>query len=261
MLAVPTVPPLVIAHRGASGVAPEHTFAAWDLALAVGADYLEQDLQMTRDGVLVVLHDDELDRTARGPAAACSGPVRQRTLEQLRSCEVGSWFDERFAGEPIPTLAEVLERYAGRARFYIETKSPEAAPRMEEALVELLADRDLVTGDGSVVLQSFSAESLRHLARLAPSLPRVQLIGGNTRSATIRRSLADIADYADGIGPAERRVDGRLVAEAHAHGLFVHAYTVNDPARMEALRRLGVDGMFTDRPDVLRELLDTASAP
>lgn len=251
--------PVIIAHRGASGLAPEHTFTSWDLALAAGADYLEQDLQMTRDGVLVVLHDEELDRTARGPVEACTGPVRERTLEDLRRCEVGGWFDERFAGEPVPTLEEVLERYAGRARFYIETKSPEEAPGMEEALVDALAEHDLL-GGGSVILQSFSAASLRRLEQLAPELPRVQLVAGRTRTGAIRGALAGIAAYADGIGPAHRRVTADLVRDAHANGLFVHPYTVNDTARMEALWRLGVDGMFTDRPDLLRRLLDSGSA-
>jgi glycerophosphoryl diester phosphodiesterase len=135
---------LVIAHRGASAYAPEHTLAAYDRALEMGADYIEQDLQMTADGELVVLHDDTLDRTTRG--AGCRGRVIERTLAEVKRCDAGSWFAERnpararpeFAGERVPTLHEVFERYAGRARFYIETKNPEEAPGMEEALVALL---------------------------------------------------------------------------------------------------------------------------
>jgi len=136
----------LIAHRGASWDAPEHTFAAWDLALDAGADFIEQDLRLTRDGALVVFHDDSLDRTARGPAVACTGLIRDRSLEELAACEVGSWFNAkyperaaaRFVGERIPTLDSVLTRYAGRARFYIETKDPLESPGMEEALVALL---------------------------------------------------------------------------------------------------------------------------
>ncbi|HKK93888.1 MAG TPA: glycerophosphodiester phosphodiesterase family protein, partial [Longimicrobiales bacterium] len=142
----------VIAHRGASAYLPEHTFAAWDRAVELGADYIEQDLQMTADGVLVVLHDDTLDRVARGPAEDCTGPVSGKTLAQLQRCEVSSWKIEalRAAGESsraaelaalppqrIPTLQEVFERYGsdGSVRYYIEIKSPEDAPGME---VELL---------------------------------------------------------------------------------------------------------------------------
>src|SRR5262245_58786795 len=93
-------PVLNIGHRGASGYAPEHTFAAYDLARALGADYLEQDLQLTSDGVLVVLHDTTLDRTARGLAANCTGLVADKTLAQIKTCDVGTWFNEAN-----PTLA------------------------------------------------------------------------------------------------------------------------------------------------------------
>ena len=124
--------PLNIGHRGASGHAPEHTFPAYDLALADGADYIEQDLQLTKDGVLIVLHDATLDRTARGPQENCTGPVIGKTLAQIRTCDAGTWFNERFpdrarpeyAGLVIPTLDEVFTRYGNRVRYYIETKNP-----------------------------------------------------------------------------------------------------------------------------------------
>src|SRR4029078_9787698 len=89
-------PVLNIGHRGASGYAPEHTIASYDLALALGADYIEQDLQLTKDGVLVVLHDPTLDRTARGEAANCTGLVIEKTLAQVKTCDVGSWFNDAF---------------------------------------------------------------------------------------------------------------------------------------------------------------------
>ena len=90
-------PVLAIGHRGASGYAPEHTIASYDLALALGADYIEQDLQLTKDGVLVVLHDPTLDRTARGPAENCTGSRRStKTLAQIKTCDVGSWFNDAF---------------------------------------------------------------------------------------------------------------------------------------------------------------------
>lgn len=257
--------PLVIAHRGASAYAPEHTHAAWELALDMGAHYIEQDLQMTRDGVLVVMHDDTLDRTARGPG--CTGRVIERSFDEIRGCSAGRWFDETrpgpagpgFADQRIPSLAEVLERYAGRARFYIETKNPAEAPGMEEALVALLHGHGL--GDGAVhdglpavILQSFSAESLRRLADLAPALPRVQLLSRESARRLVGRFGA-IAELAHAIGPSHRSVDARLIAAAATHGLAVHPYTVNDPAAMRRLLDLGVHGMFTDRPDVLVDVL------
>jgi len=138
---------LNIGHRGASGYAPEHTFASYDLALKLGADYLEQDLQQTKDGVLVVMHDETLDRTARGPAANCTGLVRDKTLAQIKTCDVGSWFNQanpsaarpEYVGLRVPTLEEVFRRYGKRVNYYIETKSPESADHMEEALLALLS--------------------------------------------------------------------------------------------------------------------------
>jgi glycerophosphoryl diester phosphodiesterase len=251
---------LVIGHRGASGYAPEHTFASYDLALELGADYLEQDLQMTRDGVLVVLHDDTLDRTTGG---ACRGRVVDHTLAELRACDVGSWFNAahpdrarpEFAGQQIPTLEEVLERYAGRASFYIETKNPEDAPGMEEALLNLLHRYDLrgpAATEWRVLVQSFSEASLQRVRALDGSLPLIQLIEARwATAATIRARLPEIAEYAVGIGPSWRDVDGALTTAARELCLEVHPYTVNEPARMQRLTDLGVSGMFTDFPDRL----------
>lgn len=258
---------LVIGHRGASGYAPEHTFASYDLALELGADYLEQDLQMTRDGVLVVMHDDTLERTTGG---ACRGRVLDRTLAELRDCEVGSWFNaahpERsrtaYAGEPIPTLDEVFARYGARASFYVETKNPDAAPGMEEALLELLDLHDLrepAADEWRVLIQSFSEASLRRIHEMDPSLPLIQLIRGRWATpATVRARLPEIAEYAVGIGPSWRDVDAAVVAAARGLCLEVHPYTVNEPARMTRLAELGVTGMFTDVPDQLLALRPAA---
>ena len=170
--ALSALPPVVnIGHRGASAYAPEHTIASYDLALEMGADYIEQDLQLTSDGVLVVLHDDTLDRTARGPAENCTGPVATKTLAQIRTCDVGSWFNEtrpalarpEYVGLTIPTLEEVFQRYRKRVNYYIETKSPDDAEQMEERLLELLDRyglRKLAARSWQVLIQSFSASSL-----------------------------------------------------------------------------------------------------
>jgi len=262
--AVEDAPTFVIAHRGFSAVAPEHTFAAWDLALEAGADYLEQDLQLTADGVLVVLHDDTLERTGRGDG--CAGPVRERTLDELGGCDVGTWFNQahpdrarpEYVGLRIPTFRQVIERYVGRARFYVETKNPEEAPGMEIALIELLREFDLIgeqPGPPPAIVQSFSHASLLTIARLEPSLPRVQLLPGDYSAEATIGLLPRIAEYARGIGPSHRNVTAQLVQAAMATGLWVHPYTVNERARMQQMLALGTRGMFTDRPDLLRELL------
>lgn len=261
---------LVIAHRGASGSAPEHTLAAYDLALEQGADHIEQDLQLTSDGVLVVLHDDTLDRTARGPAASCTGPVAEKTLAQVQECEVGSWFNEAnpdqadpaFAGERIPTLEEVLDRYGPDERYYIEIKAGDQQAAMVEGLLELLDEAGLGSpedGSRQVLVQSFSAETLRDLHAQRPDLPLVQLTPAG--AALDGAGLDDIATYAVGVGPPETGVDAALVEAAHERCLDVHPYTVDEPERMGELLDLGVDGMFTNSPDALVEQRDQHPAP
>ena len=250
---------LVIGHRGASGYAPEHTFASYDLALELGADFIEQDLQMTGDGVLVVLHDDTLDRTTGG---RCTGRVIDHTLEQVRACDVGSWFNtahpdrarDTYAGERVPTLEEVFERYGDRASFYIETKNPEEAPGMEHALLALLdrfALREPAKREWRVVIQSFSERSLRLIHDMDPDLPLIQLHHASEAPRSIEARLARTAEYAIGIGPSWRNVDASVTHAATALCLEVHPYTVNDPALMQRMAGLGVTGMFTDVPDVL----------
>jgi glycerophosphoryl diester phosphodiesterase len=262
---------LVIAHRGASGYAPEHTFAAYDLALEQGADYLEQDLQVTADGVLVVLHDATLDRTARGPAGSCTGAVADKTLAQIQTCDVGSWFndahperaDPAFVGLRIPTLEQVLRRYGSDARYYIEIKPLGPGSGVEEPLLGLLGEAGLLGGrtrTRPVLVQSFGPDVLASLHARRPDLPLVQLlpdVGPPVDAATLDRARG----YAVAIGPLAARVDETLVRAAHDRCLDLHAYTVDDPDEMARLLDAGVDGMFTNEPDVLRVALRDRSAP
>jgi glycerophosphoryl diester phosphodiesterase len=247
----PLGPVLSVAHRGASGHAPEHTFAAYDLALRMGADSIEQDLQLTRDGVLVVLHDETLDRTARGPAENCTGRVDAKTLAQIKTCDAGSWFSPEFAGERIPTLEEVFRRYGKRTNYYVEVKSPKTADRMEERLLALMDQYGLTRQAArrwQVLIQSFSAASLRRLHTLNPRLPLVRLFA-DSRSATIRASLDAVRTYAVGIAPSRAAVDERLLDAAHERCLAVHPYTLVGAAGHERFAGLGVDGGFSNFPD------------
>ncbi len=262
---------LNIAHRGASGTAPEHTIASYDRALKLGADYIEQDLQLTMDGVLVALHDETLDRTARGPAENCTGRVADKTLSQIKTCDVGSWFNQAFpeaarrsyVGLRIPTLEEVFKRYGKGVNYYIETKSPESSDRMEERLLDLLDRYGLRAGAAEqwqVLIQSFSPASLIKIhTQLDPSLPLIQLLPGGP--SIVNQALLDpISEYAVGIGPAQGSVDAALVQAAHARCLAVHPYTVNATSDMSALIGASVDGMFTNFPERLDSLLGRGAA-
>jgi len=268
-------PVLNIGHRGASGYAPEHTLPAYDLALKMGADYIEQDLQLTSDGVLVVLHDETLDRTARPTAESapgdCTGLVREKTLAQIKTCDVGTWFNEtypqyaqpEYVGLKIPTLEEVFQRYGKSANYYIETKSPESAPGMEEELLRLMDEYGLTepaADKWQVLIQSFSPASLQKIHDLDPSLPLIQLFFGTETSETIQARLDTTSAYAVGIGPSKGDVDAALVEAAHARCLDVHPYTVNETAEMEQLIAIGVDGMFTNFPDRLEAILGKDAA-
>jgi glycerophosphoryl diester phosphodiesterase len=229
----------------------------------MGAHYIEPDLQLTRDGVLVAMHDATLDRTARGPTEHCTGRVIDKTLAQVRTCDAGSWFNARFpasarseyVGLRVPTLDEIFQRYGTRVGYYIETKNPEEAPGMEDSLLALM-DRHGLRRPGSerrlVLIQSFSPASLRYIHARDASLPLVQLFGGSGLSSErVGATLDSVATYAIGIGPPFGIVDSALVAAAHARCLVVHPYTVNDTADMTSLLALGVDGMFTNFPDRL----------
>lgn len=261
----------VIAHRGASAYAPEHTFAAYDLALEQGADYLEQDVQLTADGELVVLHDGTLDRTVRGPAASCSGPVGERTLAEVQACDAGSAFDEAnpdladpaHAAGRVPALAEVLDRYGADARYYIEVKSPAEQPGIEEALLAVLDDAELAAPTEArppVYIQSFSGDSLRAIHERRPDLPLVRLLPAEVGEVT-PEMLDDIATYASVVAPAARLVDADLVAAAHERCLAVHPWTVDDPDEIRRLLDAGVDGIFTNVPDVLAAEVEGRDAP
>src|ERR671921_703986 len=254
-------PVLNIGHRGASAYAPEHTFAAYDLALEQGADYIEIDLQMTADGVLIAMHDKTLNRTADAPEGVperyCRGLVSKKTLEQIKQCDVGSWFGPEYAGEQIPTLEEIFQRYGTGVNYYIETKNPEASPGMEEELLRLMDKYGLTEPaeeNWQVLIQSFSAESLIKIHEINPDLPLIQLYWAGT-SKSIQRDLDAVSEYAVGIGPYKKDVDAALVEAAHEHCLAVHPYTVNTVEEMEALIALGVDGMFTNNPDLLEGVL------
>lgn len=264
-LGAPPPPVVNIAHRGASGYAPEHTIASYDLALEMGADYIEQDLQLTSDGVLVCLHDDTLDRTARGPAENCTGPVNTKTLAQVKSCDVGSWFNDAFpslarpdyVGLQIPTLEEVFQRYGKRVNYYIETKSPDSADHMEERLLAMMDKYKLRKPSAKswqVLIQSFSAASLQKMHGLDPTLPLIQLVSVFPGSPPLADQLDAIAGYAVGVGSLPVAMT-TVVPLAHARCLDVHPWTVDGQATMTTLISQGVDGMFTNVADKLDAVL------
>lgn len=297
--------PIVIAHRGASGYRPEHTLASYELAIEMGADFIEPDLVPTKDGTLIARHENEISETT--DVASHPEFADRRTTKRIDGEEVTGWFTEDFTLAEIktlrakerlpfrdaswngrfevPTLEEVLELARRRnAGVYPETKHPtyfrSIGLPLEETLVETLRERSV-----PIYIQSFETGNLKALRGMT-DLPLIQLLdsqggpydlqgaGRTYRDLATPSGLAEIAGYADGIGPNKRlivpaRPDGRLetptalVGDAHRAGLLVHPWTFRsdgpflspdyegEPEReYEQLFALGVDGVFSDFPDV-----------
>jgi alkaline phosphatase D len=255
---------VVIAHRGASGYAPEHTFAAYKMAMEMGADYIEFDLQMTKDGALICLHDETLDRTTNVKDIFTkreSYYVSEFTIDEIKKLDAGAWFNkvypdkakDEYVGLKIPTIDEAIkfieDNGSGKFNYYIETKSPDIYPGMEEKLLEKLR---LYNVNDKTIIQSFSSESLRKIRKMNNNIMLVQLNSSDDYTIPkLIESLDIIKNYANGVGPDKILVDKNLINEAHKHNLLVHPWTVNEKMEMEKLLDLGVDGMFTNYPDVL----------
>jgi glycerophosphoryl diester phosphodiesterase len=233
---------LAIAHRGASGYAPENTFAAFRRAIALGAGFIETDLQLSRDARLVAIHDATVNRTTNG-----QGAVHDMTLAELRRLDAGSWFGSEFAGERIPTIEEILE-FANKhdVVFYLEMK-PSGSWGGEHALISALRDSREIA---RTVVISFDPAILAAVRKIEPTLMTGLLFEGH---------IPNPLDKAIEIGARQLAVRGdlvtpRLLKEARGHDLQVVCWTVNHPGHMRLLVQAGVDGIISDYPDRLLEL-------
>jgi glycerophosphoryl diester phosphodiesterase len=316
-----TSSPIVIAHRGASGYLPEHTLAAKALAHAMGANFIEQDVVLSRDGAAIVLHDIYLDSTTD---VAQRFPDRARAdgryyaidfdLQEIRELRVherthvdtggngAAVFPQRFPAQPalfhVPTLAEEIDMLAGldhsrgcRTGLYIELKSPNWHRRegldLSSAIVKVLEETGYWNRPDQVFLQCFDDQTLRQLRQeLKTPLPMIQLIGENSWGEDSEvdydylrtpEGLSYVAGYAQGIGPFLSHIYlgktaagsarlSELVDLAQARGLQVHPYTFRRdelPAGIESfaelldifIRQAGIDGLFTDFPDIAVDYL------
>jgi glycerophosphoryl diester phosphodiesterase len=234
---------LVIAHRGASGHAPENTLAAFKKAVAMGATFIETDLQMSRDARLVAIHDATLNRTTNG-----EGIVHDMTLAQLRQLDAGSWFGSEYAGERIPTLEELLAfSKKNDVVFYLELK-PQGSWGGEHALIGALRESGEIP---RAVVISFDAAVVLNLRKIEPTLMTGLLYDGQ---------IENPIEKAVEVGARQLLVRGDLVTPALLTGarkkdLQVVCWTVNHPAHMRALIGAGIDGIMSDYPDRLAATL------
>jgi glycerophosphoryl diester phosphodiesterase len=240
--------PLIYAHRGARDAAPENTLAAFRAAIQAGAEGIECDITHCATGEIVVIHDDTLERTTNG-----RGRVVDTSFTTLRSLDAGAWYAASFAGEQIPTLNEVLELAKGTLQLNIEIKGMDTHDDgIEVEVAEMLRQMDV---QDSVIISSFNPWALLRMKRAAAEVRCALLI---TRESPVNStpewttSLLPI----QALHPEHTMVDQDYVDWAHKQGYLVNVWTVNQVAAMLEMIRLGVDGIITDHPAVLRRLLN-----
>ena len=237
------IPPLRIAHRGASGrgLAPENTLAAFEKALDIGVDMLEIDVRVTGDGQLIVLHDPSLDRTTDR-----EGIVREMGLDEIRQADAGD-------GERVPILREVFDLARNRAPILLEIKSDFIAERV----VQAIADAQI---EEQVVVQSFNPQTVERVKRLAPHLPSSLLIGELPTTPSrvrARRLVSQVLEVgANTLSIWHATLTPSLIEEMRKRGIAVWAWTVDEEITMRDLAMMGVQGLVTNYPDVLNNVLD-----
>jgi glycerophosphoryl diester phosphodiesterase len=236
--------PWIIAHRGASGHAPENTLAAFERAVQLGAGFIETDLHLTRDARFIAIHDRTLERTTNG-----RGAVRDFTLAELRELDAGLWYDRQYSGQQIPTLEEILAFSRKHdVVFYFEIKY-EAAWGMHHGLVAALQGAE--NAARSIVL-SFDPQTLLALRRLDASV-MMGLLVEEAKSDLVQAALDAGARQ---LCPRFDLVTRDLVEQAHRSDLHVVTWTVNDAEKMRAALDAGVDGIMTDLPDRLQAVIE-----
>lgn len=238
-----------IGHRGASAYAPENTIPALQLAFQQGAHAVEFDVRLTRDRVAVVLHDDRVDRTTDG-----TGLAGEMGSDELRALDAGSWFSDEFTGEPVPTLAEALRAIPPEGLINVELKGgPWTDEDLEEGILEALRDPRMAR---RVVISSYQVETIRRMSALSSlcgTSLRVRVDGDG------ELDLESLVGVCQCVNLEAKAIEPATVQQLHELGFVVETYTVNDAEEMKRLVAMGVDALFTDRPDILARLLNARS--
>lgn len=219
---------LIIAHRGASAYEPENTLRSVKKALELGADFVEIDVRASRDGHLMVMHDAMVDRTTNG-----KGYVKDMTLEELKKLNAG-------LGERIPTLQEVAELIRGKAQLVVEIKVPE----IEKKVLQVIKENEL---DRKVLITSFYHPILKRVKELDPNIRTGVIVA----SRPIKPARLALDANSNALFPKYIYVDLQMVEEAHRHDLAVYPWTIDALNEIKPLIKMGVDGIVTNKPDVL----------
>ena len=235
--------PLRIGHRGASGYCPENTMASFKKAAELGADLIELDIRLTRDGRLAVHHDPDIKRTTNG-----KGLIKDFSSSELRQFDAGSWFSKRYAEERIPFIEEAFSMLP-ETGLLIEIKPSSPFGEIEVQLACLL--QELPSIPPNLFVQSFDASSVRLFHELMPEVPAGVLLKPLSKRLS-ERTVQEYAEYAAFLNIKRTMAHSRNIRLIHNHGLKVFTWTVNSRKQMETLKSLGVDGITTDFPDYIK---------
>ena len=245
----------IIAHRAGAGLAPENTLAAVRKSLELKVDGIEVDLRQAKDSALVVIHDLSVDRTTNG-----EGRVHDLTLEQIRELDAGSWFGPEYQNEKVPTLSELLFLIDGQCDLYIELKSKKSYPDFSRRVIETLQTHDALAWCKII---SFDDALLDSVRAIDPAISVHKLFVGKLPYLPILidhglHPATSFSDYrfAQGIALHYSLLSRKIVKDLHALGLAVNIWTVSSTKDMEKLINLGVDGIITDRPDLMIDVLN-----
>lgn len=245
----------IIAHRGASGLAPENTTAAFSKAMEYHVDMIELDVHLSKDDSIIVMHDHNVERTTNG-----EGDIENLTYAEIKKLDAGSWFNEKYNNEHVPTLREVLQFVNGRTTVLIELKWP------SEGIYKNLVKNVIQTikechAESWVIIQSFETKYLQEMHTLAPEIPCHQLIFAvsNALSFSQGRSM-HIGEFkplphVKSVNISYKFLNKNFVQSMHEKGLTVFTYTVNSEKDMQRAIEMGVDGIITNRPDIAKHIL------
>lgn len=246
---------MIIAHRGWSSAAPENTAAAIIKALDLGVDAIEVDVQQSRDGILILMHDDNLKRTTSG-----TGRIKKSTFSELKKQDAGSWFSREYAGEKIPSLEESLILIAGKARLFIEIKrGRDYYPDIEANVIRLINKHNAKKW---CVIKSFRDEILKTAGDIDAGIETCKLVKGNVPllpfHIDMNFKIGSILQYkkTNSISICHKTIKPGTVAKIKQRGQQVLAWTVNEKADMKKMIAAGVDGIITDYPERLKEVLE-----
>lgn len=248
----PKVKPLILAHRGASDVAPEETIPAFKIAVQDKVNYIEMDLRMTKDKQLVLMHDTTVNRTTNG-----KGNVSSFTLSQIKKLDAGSKFSKKYKNTRVATLQEVLDTLGSKTKYYIETRLENNKLQQEEPLVKLLNKKGLIK-QHRVIVESFSESSLKKIRSLNKNIPLVQLTMYKNDSSFTTAKIKDWKSYAFGVGMDSSLVNKTLVSKLHGNNLKMHVFfltTSKEKAEQKRVISDGVDGVFTNHITYTQSLL------